>query len=97
LVDIDPIKIEFSIPEIYANEIKINDMIYFNHRAIKDEVKAKIYAIEPRIDMETRTIKVRAVTSNEERTLKPGMFVNIKIVLNSADNALLVPSEALVP
>lgn len=97
LIDLDPIKLEFSVPETYVEEININDIVYFSSKALQDEVKARVYAVEPHIDMETRTVKVRAITANKSQKFLPGMFVNIRIVFGTEENALMIPSEALIP
>jgi membrane fusion protein, multidrug efflux system len=97
IVNIDPIKIEFSIPERYANEIKPGAMVYFSTNISIEEGKGRVYAIEPNIDASTRTLKIRAESPNKDRKFLPGMFVRVRIVLSTQDDALLVPAESLVP
>lgn len=97
IVNIDPIKIEFSIPERYANEIKNGSKIYFSSNVSADEAIGTVYAVEPNIDPATRTIKIRAQSPNKARRFLPGMFVRVRLVLSVRDDALLVPSEAVVP
>ncbi|MCB9206578.1 MAG: efflux RND transporter periplasmic adaptor subunit [Ignavibacteriales bacterium] len=59
--------------------------------------KGKIYAVEPKIDQTTRTLLVRAVASNNNYLLTPGAYVEIEIILSNIKDAILVPSEAVVP
>lgn len=96
-VNIDPIKIEFSIPERYASEVKVGTSVYFNNEVDRPESEGKVYAFEPQIDPATRTLKLRAQSSNREGRFLPGMFVRIRYVLGTIDNALLVPAESVIP
>ncbi|PZX54624.1 membrane fusion protein (multidrug efflux system) [Algoriphagus ratkowskyi] len=96
-VNIDPIKIEFSIPERYANMVSVGSPIYFSNESSPEEVMGKVYAFEPQIDAATRTLKLRAESPNKERKYLPGMFVRIRFVLGETENALMVPSESIVP
>jgi len=97
IVNIDPIKIEFSIPERYANEIKVGATIFFRPNVSSEEAKGTVYAIEPTIDVTTRTLKLRAESPNGDRQFLPGMFARVRLVLNVEQNAMLVPSESLIP
>ncbi|WP_114747657.1 efflux RND transporter periplasmic adaptor subunit [Pleomorphovibrio marinus] len=97
IVNVDPIKIEFSIPERYANEIKPGARVYFSTNVSIEEGVGKVYAIEPNIDASTRTLRIRAESPNKDRKFLPGMFVRVRIVLSTQEDALLVPAESLVP
>jgi membrane fusion protein (multidrug efflux system) len=94
---LDPIKIEFSIPEKYRNMIQPGGSIRFTTDSRKDTLLAKIQLIEPRIDPETRTIKVRALYPNKNISLLPGAFVKIQMALKEKNNAIMIPTEALIP
>ncbi|MCF1752008.1 efflux RND transporter periplasmic adaptor subunit [Mariniradius sediminis] len=97
IVNIDPIKIEFSIPERYASEVKVGSKIYFTNDAGGENVEGTVYAFEPNIDAGTRTLKIRAQSPNSNRAYLPGMFVRIKYVLGTLANAYFVPAEAIIP
>lgn len=98
LVNIDPIKIEFSVPERYANEVNVGDNVIFaRSEGAEKEREAKVYAVEPRINTETRTLSMRAITENDTRSLLPGMFVRIKLVLDVNESTLMVPAQSLIP
>lgn len=97
IVNVDPIKIEFSIPERYSNEITVGSDIYFRSNNLAEEAKGTVYAIEPNVDAATRTLKIRAQSPNKNKQFLPGMFVRVRLVLNEIDNALLVPSESIIP
>ena len=97
LQSINPIKIDFAIPQKYYNEVKNGKEIEFNLPNSNIIFKGKIYAVEPKIDQTTRTLQVRAIASNSQGLLSPGAYVEINIVLTNINNALLVPTDALVP
>lgn len=95
LIKVSPIKLEFSIPEKYASEIKIGYPVTFTIDG--NEYKASVYAIEPKIDIETRVIMLRALYPNVREELKSGRFASISLVMSQIDNAIAIPTEALIP
>ncbi len=97
LQDIDPIKIDFSVPERYASQVRIGTKVRFTIQGIDEELEATVYAKEPRIDTETRTLQVRARSQNEDWLLLPGSFADLELTLNTIEGALMVPTISLVP
>lgn len=97
LVNTNQLKITFSIPEKYAQTMKVNQTLTFTTSGSKEVQNAKIYAIEPEIEIETRTLKIRAIADNKDGKLIPGTFANVSLPLAKLENALLVPTEALIP
>lgn len=97
LQSIDPIKIEFSIPERYAGQIETGDKVLFNVQGSTSDYEAEVYAIEPRIDRQTRTLKMRAMADNQDGKLLPGSFANLELILEEIENALFVPTIAVRP
>jgi membrane fusion protein (multidrug efflux system) len=95
--NIDPVKIDFSIPGRYAGEVKINDEIQFTTETMDQIFTGRVYAIEPQIDPTTRTLKLRAISSNKDGRLLPGQFARIELIMSSVDNALLVPAVSVIP
>lgn len=97
LVKISPLKIEFSIPERYAGEVKPGFPISFVVSGSNNRFSAKVYAIEPKVDLTMRTIIVRALYPNTNEELKPGRFVDIYMELSQIDNTISIPTEAIIP
>lgn len=97
LLNIHPIKIEFSIPEKYATEVQPGDKISFTIQGSSNTYEGEIYAIEPKIDPLTRTLLVRALSPNPRRTLYPGAFADVQLISEQIPNALLIPTEAVIP
>ncbi len=97
LVNTSKIKLTFSIPEKYASKIKVNDAFTFTTAGDTTEHSAKIYAIEPAVEEATRTLRMRAVADNSDGSLYPGTFADVTLPLETVEDALLVPTEALIP
>src|SRR5690606_28814907 len=97
VVNIDPIKIDFSIPERYANIIKTGSRITFTNAAVGGDSVGEVYAVAPNSDAATRTLQLRAISPNMQRKFLPGMFVGIKLNLDVNEEALMVPAQSLIP
>lgn len=97
LVNTDQLKITFSIPEKYSSQIALSDRITFTTTNAKEQYTATIYAIEPEVELATRTLKMRAIADNMEGKLIPGTFANVFLPLEIVKDALLVPTESLIP
>jgi membrane fusion protein, multidrug efflux system len=91
------VKISFSIPEKYASEIENNASILFTIPNNPQKFTAKIYAIEPEIETATRTLKIRAIADNSNGKLLPGTFATIELSLKNIKDAIIIPTEAVVP
>ena len=94
---IDMLKIDFAIPERYADKIEVGNPIAFTVAGRAQSFAGEVYAYDPRIDPETRTLLLRARCPNPGETLLPGAFANVHLELSAMPDAILVPAEALVP
>ena len=97
LVNTSKLKITFSIPEKYATQVKKNSSLNFTVAGSKKEYTAEIYAIEPAVSIATRTIQVRALAENKDGNLLPGLFANVELPLDIIKDAILVPTESIIP
>jgi membrane fusion protein (multidrug efflux system) len=97
VVKIKPLKIEFSVPERYAGEISPGFPVSFQIDGIPSAFDANVYAIDPKVDINTRTIVVRAIYPNRNEELKPGRFTSVRARLSQIENTVSIPSEALIP
>lgn len=92
------VKIDFSVPEKYASAIALGDEIMFRVKAAADTVfRGEIYAIEPGVDRETRSLMLRARSSNDQGFLRPGAFADIDLLVGEIAEALMVPAIAVIP
>ena len=97
LQQIDPIKIEFSIPEKYKQNISMNQEIEFTVEGVSDTFHAKVYANESKIDLATRSIRIRALCSNPAGKLFPNSFATIKLNLFPNQETIFIPARSIVP
>jgi membrane fusion protein, multidrug efflux system len=96
LQQVDPVKVEFDIPEKYSSLVKDGMDISFSLENSDSVFHGKVYARETSINPDTRTLKVRALATNKKQFLMPGWFARVRLVLETFPEALTVPSEALV-
>lgn len=97
LVKTTPLKIEFSINEKYAGEIAPGFPITFAVDGVAHLFSANVYAIDPKVNTETRMIAVRALYANRNEELKPGRFVSVKAQLSEIKDAVSIPTESVIP
>jgi membrane fusion protein (multidrug efflux system) len=97
LQEIEPVKIDFAVSEKYMNMVKKGDPIVFTVQGSKQRYKGSIYAIDPKIDLSTRTVMLRAICPNNEDKVLPGSFVKVELILSKIPNAILVPTESIIP
>ena len=97
LVNLNPVKLTFSIPEKYAYTLKPNAVVSFSMAGLKKQYKAKVYAVEPGIDALTRTLQLKAKADNADGSLLPGAFATVDLPLMVISDAILIPTEAIVP
>jgi membrane fusion protein, multidrug efflux system len=100
LTNITMLRLDFAVPGQYASLLKSGDRVDFTLQGTSAKYAAKIFAIEPRIDPLTRTVQVRAMFANGAETrgkVVPGAFAEVVVNLHDIQNALLIPTEALIP
>lgn len=97
LVNTNKLKVTFSIPEKYASQVKMNSTLTFKVAGSDQEYTAKVYAIEPEVEIATRTLKVRALAENKNGKLFPGTFADIELPLDIIEDAIVIPTEAIIP
>jgi membrane fusion protein (multidrug efflux system) len=95
LQEIDPVKIDFSIPGKYAGWVKPGQAVTFFVQGSGERHQGKVYAVDPRIDPATRTLRLRAASPNPRGAILPGAFATVNIPLESVESALMVPAQAV--
>ncbi len=97
LRDTDPLRLEFSLPPSAAGRLAVGDMVRFTVEGSGREAEARIYAIDPGLDEETRTLRLRARAPNPEGRLLPGAFARVEVIYADLPDVLTVPAVALRP
>jgi membrane fusion protein, multidrug efflux system len=91
------LKLEFSIPEKYAKEISKGYNVKFKVDGGSQTHAATVIATESSVDQNTRTLKIKAVVNKKHEELVPGTFAKVNLQLGKSSQALLVPSQAVIP
>ena len=97
LQKIDTVKIEFSVPEGQAGRLRVGETITFRVKGTDQPHTGEIYALEPNVDSETRSLRARARCANPEGALLPGAFADVELAINEIEDALTVPAIAVIP
>ena len=93
----DKIKLDFYVPEKYGSVITVGMPVNFTMYDNNTSFTAKVIATEHGIENSTRNLKVRAMVSSSSKELIPGAFTNVNLKLGENKNALMIPTEAIIP
>lgn len=91
------VKVEFSVPEQYAAEILAGKEVSLHTTATGRSYKARIIASQNTIALETRNLQVRALVANNDAFLTPGAFVQVTVDISGANQAIMIPTQAVIP
>lgn len=98
LEKIDQLKMDFRIPEAFSGRLKAGQPLKVLVDAHAGRVfPGSVYAIEPGVDDQTRTVLLRARVANPELRLRPGMFARVQLELGVREKAIWIPEAAIVP
>lgn len=97
LQQLHPLKIDFAAPEKYRNAINKGEPVTFSVTGDTQRYNGTIYAIDPKIDLATRSVMIRALVPNPSGKLFPGSFAKTSIRLKDNPNAIMIPSQAVIP
>ncbi|UCF30859.1 MAG: efflux RND transporter periplasmic adaptor subunit [bacterium] len=97
LDDTDPIKVDFRVPETFIGGLEVGQTVQVEVDAMPDRTfTGLVYAIDPKVDVNGRNLLVRARISNRDRSLRPGMFAHVNLVIEENPTALMVPEPAII-
>lgn len=97
LESIDPIHIDFSLPQQEISRLVVGQAVRLSVDAYPDHTfEGRITAVSPRVSDATRNLDIRATLANQDETLRPGMFARAEILLPDTDRALVIPAAAVV-
>ncbi len=95
---IDPLKVEFRVPELHLKKLRVGQNLQLMLDAFPNKTyTGRIYAINPAIDAAGRAVVLRALVHNSDGRLRPGGFARVRLLLDEEAVALLIPEQALVP
>ncbi len=94
---INPLKVDFAIPEKYAGKVHVGDLVNLTSDETNQQFTGKVYAVEPEIEPTTRTVQLRALCDNTRETIFPGGYVHVELRLKEPGGALMIPTQAIIP
>lgn len=97
LQKLKPVKIEFTVPERYGRRVELGSQVQFIAAGLRDTLEATVYAREPRVDANSRSLRFRARYPNADGLLLPGGFANVRLKLSEEVDVVELPGKALVP
>lgn len=97
LVNIQPIQLEFSVPEKYSRAVGPGTEVRFRLDGRDEDYKATVIATEPSIDPQTRTFLLKAEAANPDGRILPGAFANVTVNLEAYASSIMVPTQAVIP
>ncbi|HUS36519.1 MAG TPA: efflux RND transporter periplasmic adaptor subunit [Verrucomicrobiae bacterium] len=96
IVDLDPVKVEFNVPEKVLGQVRVGQDLEIGVATYPDRTfKGKLFFVSPYVDLTNRTALVKAEVPNPNGELKPGMFANLELTVTIRENAVVIPEVAL--
>jgi membrane fusion protein (multidrug efflux system) len=96
LDDVSVVKLDFSVPEIYLNVLRMGNSVEAHSAAWPQrDFRGRVEAIGSRVDPVSRSVQVRAILPNEDRVLRPGMLMTVELT-GLERTAIVIPEAALV-
>jgi membrane fusion protein, multidrug efflux system len=97
LQSLDPVYVEFSLPQQRLGELSEGLKVAVSSDAYPGrQFDGKITAVNPEIDQATRNVRVQATLANGDGRLRPGMFVSVEMILARSEKALFIPASAVL-
>ena len=91
------LKLDFTVPEKYTGKIKLGQIVTFTYEGSNKRYSAKVSATESSVTENTRSLKVRSIVQTKDETLLPGAFAKVQLGFDPDPNAILVPTQAILP
>jgi membrane fusion protein (multidrug efflux system) len=98
LEEIDPLKVDFRVPEVFLSQLKGGQVLQITMDALPDRTwPGKVFAINPLVDANGRAIAIRAMVPNADGRLRPGMFARVRLLTSEERESLMIPEESIFP
>lgn len=94
---VSQLKLEFSVPEKYSEDMRKGKQVGFTIAGTNKKFAATVLATESNIEANTRTLKIRAVITGRDPLLVPGAFAKVSLQLGKNDQALIIPTQSVIP
>lgn len=88
--------VDFTLPQQFLDELRLGLPVKLSDKNSRVELEGLLAAIDPEVDERTRSVTLRASTSDPKKQLRPGMFVNVAVELDKKREVVMVPATAVV-
>lgn len=95
--EVNVLKVEFSVPEKYTGLVAVGNDLNLALNGNAKPYKAKIFAIQNSISIDSRNLIARAQITNADPQIVPGAFANVKLALSKAQDVIMIPTQAVIP
>ncbi len=96
LQSLDPIYVQFNLPQQQLASLAVGKKLRIHAENIgNDEFEAEITAIDSKVDDATRNVMVQGTAQNPDHKLRPGMFVNVDVLLPEQEGVLAIPVSSI--
>ncbi len=93
----DILKVEFPVPEKYAGQVTEGMAFVLTTDGAPQVTTGRIYALNPQVNPDSRSLQVRGRLDNADGKLLPGLFARVKLTLKRTEGALFIPEQAVIP
>jgi len=93
----DPLYLDFEIPQQAVGRISLGQEANFTVPGISSEFEGKVTTIDPALNADSRNVHVQATVPNPKLLLKPGMFAQVRLIVGTKPDTLFVPAQSIVP
>ena len=94
---VNKLKLEFSVPEKYTNQVKVGNYVDFTTETSPKKYRGRIIATESSITQESRSLKILALVENVDKKITAGGFANVTFNLGENAEAMMIPTQAIIP
>ncbi|HKH61724.1 MAG TPA: efflux RND transporter periplasmic adaptor subunit [Flavitalea sp.] len=94
---VSKLKMEFTVPEKYSDNMRRGRIVNFTVSGSNNKFTSSVMATESNIEANTRTLKVRSVVDGNHPSLVPGAFAKVTLEMDKNDEALVIPTQAVIP
>ncbi len=96
LQQLDPIYVNFLLPQQQLDKLRRDLPVRVTSDASGQTIEGRISAINPEVDSATRNIRIQATLANPDEKLRPGMFVNVAVVIPATEKVLTIPGTSVL-
>lgn len=87
--------VDFAVPQEFLRDLRIGLPVHLRVKQEQLDLEGVVAAIDPSVDQRTRSVTIRASTTDPEGRLRPGMFVNVSVSLDKSRKVVLIPNTAV--